>query len=82
MYTPANSCAEIKSVRREVSSGVYWTSDANGVPRLTYCQYNTCICTHVLYLGCVTGYQVIKVIRISQKPIRSNSNLALLGKID
>ena len=30
-------------------------------------------------IGCVTGYQVI---RYSQKPIRSNSNLALLGKID
>ena len=33
-------------------------------------------------LGCVTGYQVIRVIRIFAKPIRSNSNVALLGKID
>ena len=33
-------------------------------------------------LECVTGYQVIRVIRIFAKPIRSNSNLALLGKID
>ena len=36
--------------------------------------------TGELQLGCVTGYQVIRVIR--KKPIRSNSNLALLGKID
>ena len=31
----------------------------------------------VFGVGCVTGYQVIRVIRILAKPIRSNSNLAL-----
>ena len=39
-----------------------------------------CVCMCVCVLGCVTGYQVIRVIQIFA--IRSNSNLALLGKID
>ena len=36
---PAKSCAEIKSVRREVVTGVYWTLNASGLVQLEFCQY-------------------------------------------
>ena len=36
---PAQSCAEIKSVRSDVTTGVYWTLDASGFTQLTFCQY-------------------------------------------
>ena len=36
---PAASCAEIKSVRSEVTTGVYWTLNAVGMPALVFCQY-------------------------------------------
>ena len=38
-YVPGNSCAEIKSIRSEVTSGVYWTLNAIRMPELVFCQY-------------------------------------------
>ena len=38
-FLPAMNCAEIKSIRREAITGVYWIMSTNGTSILAFCQY-------------------------------------------